>query len=271
LINTVRDSLRRSLPRPAYQFLRMQFWRVQYYWPRVASSLITPRRAIVRSAPGRASESELVRQLTGVNISLPTNMCQIMTEQGSDKGNGHTYTPIYSALLGGLRNEPLRIFELGLGTNNPEIPANMGVDGVPGASLRGWREIFPKALVYGADIDRGILFEEDRIKTFFCDQLDRTVIAELWSQPELQGGMDIIVEDGLHTFEANMSFLDASIGQVRPGGLYIVEDIGNEETARWAGVLGDLQSRYPGYVFALVEMPNPVSEYNNMLVVRRDK
>lgn len=34
------------------------------------------------------------------------------------------------------------------------------------------RELFPHALVYGADIDRDILFEEDRIKTFYCNQLD---------------------------------------------------------------------------------------------------
>jgi len=34
------------------------------------------------------------------------------------------------------------------------------------------RNVSPHALVFGADIDRDILFEDERIKTFYCDQLD---------------------------------------------------------------------------------------------------
>ena len=63
--------------------------------------------------------------------------------------------------------------------------------------------IFPRALVYGADIDRDILFEDNRIKTFYCDQTHRAAIRELWSQPGLESGADIIIDDGLHTFEGD--------------------------------------------------------------------
>jgi hypothetical protein len=86
-------------------------------------------------------------------------MCQVMTGHGSDKGRrAHNYTTVYSALLRGKFNQPYRVFELGLGTNNPELLSTMGVAGTPGASLRGWRELFPNATIYGADIDRTILF-----------------------------------------------------------------------------------------------------------------
>lgn len=103
-----------------------------------------------------------------------------MTRHGSDKGKDrHNYTTIYSVLFRKLRGQPLRILELGVGTNNPKFPASMINGGIPGASLRGWRELFPQALVYGADIDRDILFEEDRIKTFYCDQLDSVSIRDL--------------------------------------------------------------------------------------------
>jgi hypothetical protein len=88
-----------------------------------------------------------------------------MTRHGSDKGSGwHNYTTVYSTLFWGWHDRPLRILELGLGTNNPGLMWH----GVPGASLRGWREIFPSALIYGADIDRDILFQEERIKTLFA-------------------------------------------------------------------------------------------------------
>src|SRR5438045_9302449 len=98
----------------------------------------------------------------------------------------------YSALYTELCDRALVVLELGLGSNRPDMPSNMGVFGAPGASLRGWRELFPHARVYGADVDRRILFQEDRIKTFYCNQLDPSSIRNLWSHPGLQGGADIL-------------------------------------------------------------------------------
>jgi hypothetical protein len=195
-----------------------------------------------------------------------------MTRHGSDKGQGkHNYTTIYSALFGNLRDRPLLIFELGLGTNNPLLPSSMGIHGRPGASLRGWRELFTYALVYGADIDRDILFEEDRIQTFYCDQLDSAAIRELWSQPALQGGVDILIDDGLHTFEGNTSFLDGSLEHLRPGGIYVIEDIENETIEKWRNQLETICfKRYPNHEFALLTAPNSRNTSdNNMLVIRR--
>jgi len=193
-----------------------------------------------------------------------------MTKHGSDKGRVLKYTTVYSALFKERSNEPLRILELGLGTNNPDVPSNMGIFGAPGASLRGWRDLFPHARVYGADIDRRILFQEDRIKTFYCDQLDRSSIRGLWSQPDLQGGADIIIEDGLHTFEANVTFLEESLGHLRPGGIYVIEDIIWNEVERLSDCLETVYSKqYPTYEFAFVTSLNGGTRDPNLLVVRR--
>jgi SAM-dependent methyltransferase len=189
-----------------------------------------------------------------------------MAECGSDKAKNN-YTPIYSALFKDRYEEPLRILELGLGTNNPEMLSNMGVFGIPGASLRGWRKLFPHALVYGADIDRQILFEEDRIKTFFCDQLDQSSIRDLWEHRDLEDGADIIIEDGLHTFEANLSFLEASLDHLRPGGIFVVEDIEFDCLERWRDHLGSVYSRrYPTCEFLLVQASRSST---NLLIIRK--
>jgi hypothetical protein len=147
----------------------------------------------------------------------------------------------------------------------------MGVPGRPGASLRGWRELFPHAHVYGADVDTTILFEEDRIKTFRCDQLDEESIRVLWSQPDLQAGMDIIIEDGLHTFEANVSFLEGSVERLRTGGIYVIEDIATDMVDRWCDRIKTIYAkRYIGYEFALVILPNALNRSdNNLLVIRK--
>jgi hypothetical protein len=192
-----------------------------------------------------------------------------MTKHGSDKAHRwHNYTLVYSLLFKESCDRPLRVFELGLGTNNPGLASTMGVDGRPGASLRGWREIFPNALIYGADIDRNILFQEERIKTFYCDQLDQGAIRELWSQPDLHDGMDVIIEDGLHTFEANISFLEGSLDHLRPGGVYIIEDIVQETIEKWYEQIETvLTKKYPTYEFAFVRLPNSSNSYDNNLLI----
>src|SRR5690606_38861679 len=102
-----------------------------------------------------------------------TVLCRLLREEGSDKGGGlHNFSSLYHYLFNDIRLEVKNIFELGLGTNNTLLPSNMGPHGVPGASLRAWRSYFPNANVIGADIDSNILFEEDRIRTFYCDQRD---------------------------------------------------------------------------------------------------
>ena len=41
----------------------------------------------------------------------------------------------------------------------------MTLSGSPGASLRVWKDFFSNAKIYGSDIDKDILFNEDRIFT----------------------------------------------------------------------------------------------------------
>ena len=266
----LREFLRSSLSERSYQRVCLS-WRRRLYWPSFAASCILKGRPVVRGFPGGRA-SDLAEELRDVNVLAPTEMCRLMNRHGSDKGVGgpHNYTPIYSALFGKLRDHQFRIFELGLGTNHAGFAANMGRDGIPGASLRAWKEFFPKALVYGADIDRSILFEEDRIMTFYCDQLESKAIQQLWSQPALQGGMDVIIEDGMHTFEGSVSFLNGSINQLRPGGIYVIEDIAKEALGRWVDELEMTYSRqFPNHDFALVELPHSFKRNNNNLLIIR--
>jgi hypothetical protein len=135
------------------------------------------------------------------------------------------------------------------------------------------RELLPYALVYCADVDRDNLFEEDRIKTFYCDQLDRGAIRDFWSQPVLRAGVDIIIDNGLHTFEANTSFLDKSLEYLRLDGLYVIEDIRDETIDNWRNQLETVYSkRLPNHEFALVIVPNSFNDHDyNLLIVHRPK
>ena len=263
----LRPVVRRTLSPRTVQNLRFRWWCFSDYLPRLGTSHLVKRSPRVRGFSASSPQSSLAKELESVNLLARTEMCRVMSKFGSDKAKNN-YTPLYAALFEDRCEQPLRIVELGLGTNNPSAPSNMGIFGAPGASLRGWRRLFPRALVYGADIDRNILFREDRIKTFYCDQLDQSSIRELWSQPDLQGGSDIIIEDGLHTFEANISFLEGSLNRLRPGGIYVTEDIGSESINHWYSRIETLYlKQYPNYEFAFVVMTEHGS--SNLFIARR--
>jgi SAM-dependent methyltransferase len=271
MISEARNLLRSNLSPETFREIRFRWWLGRSYLNGLTAPLRSLRHPNIQAFPAGAN-SRLAEQLREAEVFVPTEMCRIMSRHGSDKGSTHNYTTVYSVLFAGRRSEPLRILEVGLGTNNPHLASSMGTAGKPGASMRGWRELFPYASIYGADIDRDILFEEERIQTFYCDQLDPEAIASLWSMPQLRGGIDVIIDDGLHTFEANDCLMERSLQNLRPGGIYVVEDILKEALPDWRRVLEQsYPARFPGHEFILVELPHAYNRHdNNMVIVRRD-
>ena len=269
-MSDIRSFAQHTLSPRAFHLVRYIRWQGKHYLPNKAASIFTRCAPVVTAYP--SAKSNFADQIRAANLLAPTRMCRVMTWHGSDKGYvRHNYTAIYSRLFASRLHQPLRIFELGLGTNNPALISSMGEMGMPGASLRGWRELFPRAQIYGADIDREILFHSDRIDTYYCDQLDANAIRNLWAQPALKGGMDIIIDDGLHTFEGNVSFLEGSLRNLRRGGLYIVEDILNDSVRQWHDYLAKTAPGFaPEFEFAFAELPNKFNHYdNNLLFIRR--
>jgi len=195
-----------------------------------------------------------------------TDLCKIMTKYGSDKGSGHhNYTPYYSNLFNHLVDKNnVNIFELGIGTKSLKYKSSMGPNGTPGASLRGWREWFKTASIYGADIDPTIMINEDNIKTYVVDQTIPQSINELWNNMK-DITFDIIIDDGLHEWYANHIFLVNSNFKLKKGGIYIVEDIDNN-------YLNDFYKNMNIYktIFSSVEIikiPNEHNTHDNTLLV----
>lgn len=176
------------------------------------------------------------------------DLSEIMKINGSDKSTRHNYTQMYSMLFDKYKNKSINIFELGIGTNNVNIPCNMTANGVPSASLRSWKEYFPNANIFAADIDENILINEERISTFHCDQLSTDSIKKLWNQDELKDReFEIIILDGMHSFEANILFLENSIHKVKANGYLIIEDIYYTEVQVYKNKIKELEFTYPDF------------------------
>lgn len=149
-----------------------------------------------------------------------TPLCRLARKYGSDKCPwiSHTYTPEYHRLLNGLNVK--NMLEIGIG-NVPLMMPIVGEKYQPGASLRMWRDYFPEANVYGCDIVSSVLFEEDRIKTFWVDQSSEEILQK--QVPDLQ--YELILDDGSHNPDHMETSFKALWPRVSPNGLYIIEDI----------------------------------------------
>jgi len=193
-----------------------------------------------------------------------TTLTEIMNEEGSDKGKGrHNFTIYYEKLFQYIKDEITTFCEIGLGTNNPYIKSSMGVNGIPCASVKGWERYFPKAQIYGGDIDTNILIKENRISCFHIDMCSKNSIEEFWKN--IPNKMDIILDDGLHEFDANVLLFENSFDKFKY--YYIIEDIGKIYFMKWESKLDEWRKKYPNYEFELFINPIPTNNYDNNLII----
>ena len=212
------------------------------------------------------------------NSANPLNI--LCDKYGTDKGEfnavsnpyhwvSHNYGDLYDLLFRSSRQNIKKILECGIGTNDEKIPNSMGKNGLPGASLRVWRDYFPNAEVFGVDIDDKILFEENRIKTFKCDQVKKESIINFILESGLQKeSLDIVIDDGLHTFEAGKSFFEGTIHLLKPDGIYIIEDVAPSGMLEFKKYFSRYVDNYTIFFFSLDRMNTKIKD-NRLLCIRK--
>jgi len=148
------------------------------------------------------------------------------------KWNAREYAQRYERYFSTLRNEPIKILEIGIGGYEDSQSG--------GESLRAWKQYFPQAMIYGIDIADKRALEEDRIRTFQGSQDDadflRKVIAEI-------GAPDIIIDDGSHRNEHVIQTFKLLFPELNADhGIYVVEDTHFSyipDIANWRKVVPD--------------------------------
>lgn len=165
-----------------------------------------------------------ITRIEDFETSHSDELGNILRANRSDKSTTHNYHIIYSYILNNLgRDGSLDVLEIGLGTNNPTLVSSMGSWGRPGASLYAWESYLPNSNIYGADVDKDILFQAGRIKTSFVDQMDMTTFSEM--QSRFGTKYDMIIDDGLHSIGANINTLLFGLENVKDNGWVVIEDI----------------------------------------------
>ncbi|HWH94957.1 MAG TPA: class I SAM-dependent methyltransferase [Baekduia sp.] len=154
-------------------------------------------------------------------IAIPeqSDLCRLALQHDTDKGT--TYTQAYHRLLGHVRDQRLRVLEIGL---------------YNGGSLRMWRDYLPNATLHGIDIEPRALAYQDEIpnaQVRLVDQGDAAALDRFVA--ELGGNYDFILDDGGHTMVQQIVSFEVLWPQVMPGGVYAVEDLGTSYFKEYGG------------------------------------
>lgn len=157
-------------------------------------------------------------------MKFETPLCEIAYKYGTDKCPQvvHSYTPFYHAMFRPGSDRVRKVVELGIGyagDMEPPSPPHY----VTGASLLMWRDFFPNATVYGADIQPLAMFMAERVRTILCDERKRSNLENLirWTGSDV----DIFIDDGIHRKREQIFVARTILPLLGKKAVYIVEDV----------------------------------------------
>jgi len=160
-----------------------------------------------------------VEQSKDTSQSLPIiSLEDLMYKYGSDKSkDDHAYTNIYQLLFNPIQYKVKKVLELGIAA---------------GQSLQAWREYFPNAQITGVDPNLNPKVKENLDRMSRVDYALFNILTDGITQDEIKEELradlesfDIIIDDGPHTFSSQRDFLVRLFPFLKPGGIYIIEDI----------------------------------------------
>ncbi len=129
----------------------------------------------------------------------------------TDKIYHHGYHRFYEDVLNKYRKKNFNFLEIGMDK---------------GESLNLWKDYFPKANIYGLEINQGV--ENDRIVVMKGNQ---NKITDLKKLIKLTNNCDVILDDGSHVPSHQLKSFNYLFEHcLSDGGVYIIEDI---ETSYW--------------------------------------
>lgn len=164
---------------------------------------------------------------------------EILSRYNSDKNTTHAYGPLYEGLLAEYKDTATNILEIGAG---------------PGA-MYAWRDYFTSATIHTVNTSNKKLYNNDRIRQYVCKQTDRPKLKEYFEDIQF----DIIIDDGTHSYHDQILSYVYLQQFLKPGGIYIIEDIQSEDTLEYLSIF-DIE---------VFDLRNQKDRYDDLVAVIR--
>ena len=198
---------------------------------------------------------------------MTTELCDLFYKYGADKCPQifHSYSPEYYQSLHPLKNDIKNVLEIGIGTRQIMVPIS-GEKYEIGASLKAWRDFFPNATIYGLDIVKDVLFNEERIKCYYTDQsksdeLLKTINIISEDNQDTNFEFDLIIDDGSHIVNHMILSFNTLKNTLKKEGLYIIEDIKLKDL----NIFKKLSDEY----FEIIKIHEGEFEWDSFIIYRK--
>jgi hypothetical protein len=224
IVKFIRDSYRKIRP-SAYD------WRQQ--WRQDGSAFISQMDVIVPDSSG----------LESLDPQSPLEAFFEARLEGPGIWKWRHYFDVYHRHLNKFRGrKDLVVLEIGI---------------YSGGSLDMWRSYFgSEAQIFGLDIEPACCsYERPGTRVLIGDQADR----DFWQRVLSNGSLpapDIVIDDGGHTPEQQRVTLEQLLPRMRPGGVYICEDIHGSEN-QFAAFVSGLADNLNGTQGMVADLEDP--------------
>ena len=130
-----------------------------------------------------------------------------------------TYFPVYAQIAALYSGKSMTFVEVGV---------------LEGGSLHFWRRLLgDKARIIGIDINKGAVeLEGDGFEIFIGSQSDEKFWSEFF---ESVGNIDVLIDDGGHTFEQQIITCHMALPHINDGGCLVVEDASTSFMREYGG------------------------------------
>lgn len=159
-----------------------------------------------------------------------SKLVELINDELTDKNTTHSYIEIYENLFESKKYESNNILEIGIGN----------VYKKNGGSIKLWKDYFPNSTIYGLDICditnvNDEIINKDRIKLYTSiNAYEKTFIEKEFINKNLK--FDILIDDGPHTLESMIFFIENYLPLLNKNGILVIEDI---QDIHWTSILQD--------------------------------
>lgn len=205
---------------------------------RIVKPLVSDRfwqwlRAPFRKPEQLTARQQRDRELRGMNLS------ELATEFKCDKWGSHYYTPHYKRHLGHLKMERFTLLEIGIGGYARQRQG--------GASLKMWKIFFPRAQIFGLDVEDKSFVDRNRIRTYRGSQADADLLRQIADDADR---LEVVIDDGSHRPEHVRASFSVLFPLLNDGGIYAIEDT---QTSYWPEFGGSEDRHAADTTMALVK------------------
>lgn len=168
--------------------------------------------SILKSDANAAEWEQRLSDLCSIEEQLPPNPLERFFDNhkvGRGIWKWRHYFEIYHRHFSRFVGKEVHILEIGI---------------YSGGSLEMWKHYFgPQAKIYGVDIEPACkMYEGDQVQVFIGDQAD----PDFWKRfREAVPCLDLVVDDGGHEPNQQITTLEEVFPHLRPGGVFLCEDV----------------------------------------------